>query len=356
VADETKSLDEWGQVLRLAEKANIAPGTEALIGYARAALDLNRRADAERALAQLSNRKLDDAWSLAQVGWMYTAEHREADAWPLLLEAAKLNDSWAQLAVGKAFYLGRPTIQLKADQTAGLEWIRRSADQCFAYANSFLVVHGYPQSSGCDLQPGAVARPKRVWLASAIEWGFYGFLMSIALGWLGSSRTRARAAGETRQLRHSPSVLILGVLASGIFAGATILSRIHDYGGPPVTDIFLGFAILSLVLVEQYCFARHELTADGMNYGRPMGARGSLKWSEVTHLTYSPGMRWYRLQTSTGAVVRISSMMRGLPEFAREVLARVARPAIDDKAWSMLEATARDGFPKVSSISPMIPP
>jgi hypothetical protein len=43
-------------------------------------------------------------------------------------------------------------------------------------------------------------------------------------------------------------------------------------------------------------------------------------------------MKWYRLQTSTRAVVRISAMLMGLPEFAREVLAHVTRPAIDEKA------------------------
>jgi hypothetical protein len=191
-ADQNKSFDEWGQVLKLAETAHDAPGTEALIGYARAAWDLNRRAEAERALAQLSDRNLDDAWSLTQVGWMYTSAHRDADAWPLLLKAANLNDSWAQFTVGKTTYLGSPDLHLEADQAGGLEWIRRSAEQCFAQANSFLAAHGHSQTPGCGSQPGTPTGPKQSWLSSsALQWGLFGLLMSLVLGWIMSSRKRA---------------------------------------------------------------------------------------------------------------------------------------------------------------------
>jgi hypothetical protein len=348
-ADLSKSFDEWGQVLKLAGTANQLPGTEALIGYARAAWELNRRADAERALAQLSDRNLDDAWSLAQVGWMYAKEHRDAEAWPLLLKAAKLNDPWAQFTVGNTTYRGSADIHLNVDQAGGLEWIRRSADQCFAEAKNFLAAHGYPQSPGCDSKVGAPIRPERSWLAPAIQWALYGVLMSLVVGWIASSRTRARPAGEARRLQHPPSTLILGMLGLTFFLALAILSKVYDNGtgGPVVTGVFLGFAALSLLVIAEYCVARHELTSDGMHYGKLTGARGSLKWSEVTHVTYSPSMKWYRLQASNGAVVRISAMLMGLPEFAREMLAHVARPAIDDKSWSMLQATARGDLPKI---------
>lgn len=191
-ADLNKSFDEWGQVLKLAETANEAPGTVALISYARAAWETNRRADAERALAQLSDRNLDDAWSLVQVGWMYAKEHRDADAWPLLLKAANLNDSWAQFTVGKTAYLGSADLHLKADQAGGLEWIRRSADQCFAEANNFLAAHGYPQAPDCGSKSDTLTHAERSWPASAIQWGLYGLLMSLVLGWIALRRTRAR--------------------------------------------------------------------------------------------------------------------------------------------------------------------
>ncbi len=192
-ADLNKSFDEWGQVLKLAETANEAPETVALIGYARAAWETNRRADTDRALAQLSDRNLDDAWSLVQVGWIYAKEHRDADAWPLLLKAANLNDSWAQFTVGKTIYQGSADLHLKADQAGGIEWMRHSADRCFAEANNFLAAHGYPRAQNCDSKAGALAQAVRSWPASAIQWGLYGLLMSLVFGWIALRRTRARS-------------------------------------------------------------------------------------------------------------------------------------------------------------------
>jgi hypothetical protein len=64
-----------------------------------------------------------------------------------------------------------------------------------------------------------------------------------------------------------------------IFLALVVVSDVYDNGtgGPLVTGVFLTFAALSLLMVAEYCFARHELTSDGMNYGafavRSSGAR-----------------------------------------------------------------------------------
>ena len=94
---------------------------------------------------------------------------------------------------------------------------------------------------------------------------------------------------------------------------------------------------------------RHELTVDGLDFGRLLGPRGSLKWRDVTRLTYSKGPRWFRIETASGKVARISPMLTGLPEFAREVLEQVPSYAIDDSARAVLQACTQGELPRLAS-------
>jgi TPR repeat protein len=61
------------------------------------------------------------------------------DAWRVLQKAAPLNDPAGQFRVGKTISLGCAVINLPANPRAGLVWIRRSADQGYAEAKSFLL-------------------------------------------------------------------------------------------------------------------------------------------------------------------------------------------------------------------------
>jgi hypothetical protein len=105
--------------------------------------------------------------------------------------------------------------------------------------------------------------------------------------------------------------------------------------------------VLLLLIVSGYYRTRYELTADGINYGRLLGARGSLKWRDVTHLTYSPWMRRFRIETSSGEVARISAMLRGLPDFAQAVLTQVPSYAIDERALAALKSSSQGELPKL---------
>lgn len=134
----SRMLDLWQEVLREAAAAGADPPVDALAGTARAYWDLNRRADADRALAQLSNRQVDDAWTLSQMGYIYVKEQRMSAGWNVLLRAAKLGDAWSQFSVGETLYRGCADIHLAPDQRTGLEWIRRSARQGFRDAIAFL--------------------------------------------------------------------------------------------------------------------------------------------------------------------------------------------------------------------------
>jgi hypothetical protein len=137
-ATPTEMLARWTEVEQLSETVRHTPFPVALAGYARAAWDLHRRVDADRALAQLAQLDVDDAWTLSQMGWIYVHEHRMAEGWSVLQKAATLNDAWSQFAVGKTLIEGCPEIKLSPDQSAGIGWIRRAAEQGFPEAVAFL--------------------------------------------------------------------------------------------------------------------------------------------------------------------------------------------------------------------------
>ena len=71
---------------------------------------------------------------------------------------------------------------------------------------------------------------------------------------------------------------------------------------------------------------------------------GFLRWSELRTVRYGATMKWFRLETQGGVVVRISGMLMGLPEFARALLRGAPTASIDPAALPVLEATA-DGDP-----------
>lgn len=343
-ADNARTFDEWAQVLRLADAAGESPSTEALIGYTRAAQDLNRRADAERGIELLADRKPTDTWSLARLGWIYARANRDADAWPLLRKAAEQNDSWAQFVVGREMYRGEPSLRMAPDPVGGLVWIRRSADQCYPEAERFLADHGEKRASTCRRR--SLARGWETVLPAAAG----PLVVSLVSLIVAARRRQQRAPAAAGQLRHGASTLIVGVVGCAFFVGLAVLSVVFDNGtgGALVTGGLLGFAALSLLMVAEYYRARFELSADGLSYGRLFGARGTIRWRDVTQLTYSRTMKWFRIESSSGEVARVSLMLVGLPEFARTALAQVPSYAIDENAQAMLQQTASGELPRLA--------
>jgi hypothetical protein len=360
-ADTQQTFDEWQQVLSLATQAQEEPGTEALIGFTGAAQDLNRPADAERGLKLLEGRNPDDAWSQSRLGWIYVKAHRDDEAWTFLMRAAQQNDPWAQFFIGHNTFDGVPTLKRAPDQQAGLVWIRRSAAQCFPEAEQFLSARGERQSSDCKRRSSA----DREWLRLMPI--ATGLLTSLITGLIAASRKRrAREAGavaragvlgasaasdQPKPLQYPPLVLVIGTLALGMFAVAAVFSLVFDNGsgGPIVSAGFVALGVLGLLTIIEYARARYELTAGGLEFGRLFGPHGSLKWRDVTHLTYSKGMRWFRIETAAGDVARISSMLTGLPEFARAVLAHVPSYALDASTREILEGCVQGGLAGLAS-------
>lgn len=335
-ADNQKIFDEWQQVLNLAEAAREEPSTEALIGFTRAAQDLNRPADAQRGLKLLEDRNPGDAWSQGRLGWIYLKARQDDKAWTFLLRAAQQNDPWAQFVIGHSTYDGVPALEKKPDPQAGLAWIRRSAEQCFPDAVQFLAARGEKPSADCKRR----ASRDREWWTVLLPW-LGGVLPGLLAVLIAANRKRTAAAIEhPRRMQYPPSTLALGFLVLGLFLALAVFPIFHENGtgGPLVSAVLAAFGVLGVLMIVAYFRVWHELTADGLDFGRLLGPRGSLKWRDVTHITYSRGMRWFRIETGSGQVVRTSAMLTGLADFARAVLEQVPGYAIDSGTREVLQA------------------
>jgi TPR repeat protein len=341
-ADNQKIFDEWQQVLNLAAAAGEEPSTEALIGFTRAAQDLNRSAAAERGLKLLENRSPNDAWSQGRLGWIYIQAHRDDKAWTFLTRAAEQNDPWAQFLIGHSTYDGVPTLRKAPDQQAGLVWIRRSAEQCFPDAMRFLAARGEKPSADCKRRASA----NREWWTVLIP--AVGLIPGLLAALAAANRKRTGAAVEhAGRLQQPPSTLALGVLLLGLALALAILSMFHDNDtAAPIFNGVLGLlGVLAMSMIVAYYRAWYELTAAGLDFGRFLGRRGSIKWRDITCITYSRAMRWFRIETASGEVVRISAMLTGLPEFARAVLEQVPSYAIDGTTREALHAFVQGELP-----------
>jgi len=186
----------------------------------------------------------------------------------------------------------------------------------------------------------------RPWWATLLQWSLFAVVMALVAKWIAASRARERPAAERHRLQHPPATLVIGLIAFGFFAGIAILSNVYSNKTTTIytTLMFVGFAVMALAMVADYCFARHEVSADGMRYGRMTGVRGSLTWRDVTRVRFSQSMKWFTLTLADGRTVRVSAMHVGLPEFARLVLEHVSPAAVDPDTRALLEATA-DGHP-----------
>jgi hypothetical protein len=189
----------------------------------------------------------------------------------------------------------------------------------------------------------------KLWWLPIVQWALWGLAMTAVMGWISRNRDRARGAAQARRLLHPRSTLVIGLGGSLLFFALAVISNVYANKTTTfwTTAVFVGFAIMSLAAIAEYFFARHEVTDDGLHYGRISGRRGSLQWSDVARVRYSAGMKWFRIETAAGQIARISVMLSGLPEFARVVLAQVPRTAIDEDTRAILNATASGKPPAV---------
>jgi hypothetical protein len=102
------------------------------------------------------------------------------------------------------------------------------------------------------------------------------------------------------------------------------------------------FTILALFLFIQCLTVRHELLADGAVFRRFGGRKVSMKWTELRSIRYGAFMKWFRLESSSGLVVRVSTSMMGLEPFARALLVHAEHAIADEHTRGVLEGMAED--------------
>jgi hypothetical protein len=176
--------------------------------------------------------------------------------------------------------------------------------------------------------------------------------MTIIMGWLANSRAKQRPRSDANTLRHPIGILVIGILGFAFFAGIAVVSNTIGKNSTTTiwtTFVFLFFAAMSLAMVADYFFGRHYLRPEGLEYGKLHGQRGYSSWAEIRSVTYAPVMKWFVLRTASGATIRISAMLMGLPAFAQHVLAHVSPEGIDNATRALLLETADGNPPSVWS-------
>src|SRR5438874_3359859 len=139
---------------------------------------------------------------------------------------------------------------------------------------------------------------------SWLQWTFWAIIMSLIMGWVARSRRQPRAAEYARRLQHPPSTLIIGLVSFLLFAAIAVISNVFANATTSwkTTTIFVGFALLALPILGDYFAARHELSEEGLRYGRLVGSGGYMRWTELKSVRFSEAMKWFRLESQSGKV------------------------------------------------------
>jgi hypothetical protein len=191
----------------------------------------------------------------------------------------------------------------------------------------------------------AVSADNRAWL----QWMLWGLLMSLVMGWVARSRSRPRPAASAQRLQHPTSTLVIGLACFLLFAVIAVISNVFANATTSwkTTTVFAGFALLALPILGDYFAARHEVSEEGLHYGRLVGSGGYMPWTELKSVRFSEAMKWFRLESQSGKVVRLSVMLMGLPRFAQLLLAHAPRQSIEKKTLPVLQTTAEGNPPSV---------
>jgi hypothetical protein len=188
---------------------------------------------------------------------------------------------------------------------------------------------------------------------SWLQWTLWTIIMSLIMGWMARSRRQPRPAGYARRLQHPPSTLIIGLVSFLFFAALGVISNIFANATTTwlTTSVFVGFALLALPILGDYFAARHEVSEEGLRYGRLFGTGGHISWVDLKSVRFSAAMKWFRLESQSGTVVRISVMLIGLPVFAQLLLVHAPPEAIESKTLAVLQMTAEGNPPSVWGLS-----
>lgn len=187
------------------------------------------------------------------------------------------------------------------------------------------------------------------WLRVLAQALFWVAAMTLTMRWLARGRQRAAPAAVGGRVQHHAGFLVVGVFGTLFFVGVIVAASIWpDEGVNLLFHAFMScFVLLGSYLVADWRFARHTVSEQGMDFGRPTGKRLAFRWNEVRAIRYGNLGRWFKIELQSGEMLRVSVAMAGLPAFADQVLRHVPAGRIERDTLRMLERTARGDLPAV---------
>jgi hypothetical protein len=92
---------------------------------------------------------------------------------------------------------------------------------------------------------------------------------------------------------------------------------------------------------------KFEVLPQGFRFRSPLRGSGMASWPTVTKVSWSRLGKWFVIRLSSGRPVRVSAMLRNLPEFAATLIQKLPRYSFDEQAHALLEAAAHGNLPKL---------
>ena len=152
---------------------------------------------------------------------------------------------------------------------------------------------------------------------------------------------------QKSELVRPRSVQMTGLMCFAVFGALGVIS--YKNIAPQVftdstwwtTVCFAAFAFLGAFLSIASLIEKHMVSEVGLKFRNCFGIRRTIAWSDLRSIRYFGYPKsYFRLETNSGTVIRISAMLRGLPQFAGFLLERAPEDSIDHVTLGILDATA----------------
>jgi len=179
------------------------------------------------------------------------------------------------------------------------------------------------------------------------HWLFYGtplLLLAVLLRWIARDPLRRPALGGTTRVGYGPVLVLLG-FGGSVFAIGLAIAVLAGPAPADATEWVGTLAMPLLVMLPLYLLAASVLvqcrvSAAGIEYRLVSGRRGRSGWLALRRVGYHARMNAFRLDLDDGTRIDVSILMRGVPGFARLVLAHVPHDRIDADAREILASWA----------------
>lgn len=187
------------------------------------------------------------------------------------------------------------------------------------------------------------------WWRYVLQICLWFIVTSWVMGCVSKNRLKSNSKKKSKTLSHPASTFFIGCFGFVFFAGISILSNVYANKTTSIwtTLTFVTFALIATIVIADYFLARHEISESGINFGKMTGTRGYIQWSDLESVEFSSVMQWFKLKSNDGQIAHISSMLSGLPEFARLIIKNAPSTAISADTRVVLEETAKGSLPQL---------